>query len=334
VTHGKRRVKRYLVDTGSPNDLIGENCIPKGATRKKLPSNKRLSLDTAGGEKHVDSVAAFDCSALSEKIEPLLLTGCAGDALVVLSIGKRVMNHGYDFIWRTGHRPYFRKPDGTKVSLEVDDDVPYLIEDKVPRKGRKARVAAAAVPVSVPGYLGIFSCRSPAYVATNSPSNSESSGHGSDATSSYSGSGSDIDDLQPVNYSRYSQESDGSGSDYSNVSSDISDQDYQSGRTYETVAFTYPGPRINDPKNQSLDYQEEGEEEEEVSERDDTDSDHQVSHRKKRADCRGCSAGKASRTRKTRKKSDRKSKNPEHFGQVTLDYIICHSDEKDWGWDH
>ena len=110
------------------------------------------------------------------------------------------MNHGYDFIWRSGHRPYFRKPDGTKISLEVDDDVPYLIEDKVARKGRKARVAAAVVPVSVPGYLGIFSCRSPAYVATNSPSNSESSGHGSDATSSYSGSGPDIEDLQPVNY--------------------------------------------------------------------------------------------------------------------------------------
>ncbi len=33
VTHGRRRIKRYLVDTRSPNDLIGENCIPKGATR-------------------------------------------------------------------------------------------------------------------------------------------------------------------------------------------------------------------------------------------------------------------------------------------------------------
>jgi hypothetical protein len=53
-TKGNLRVKRYLVDTGSPNDLVGLDCTPKGASIKKLPKDGRLNLDTAGGAQSVD----------------------------------------------------------------------------------------------------------------------------------------------------------------------------------------------------------------------------------------------------------------------------------------
>ena len=85
--------------------------------------------------------------------------------------------------------------------------------------------------------------------------------------------------------------------------------------------------------------QEEEESEEEVDEdpetvTDESETDHDVTHRKKRADCRGCSSGKASRKRRTKKKKGRTSKSTENFGgKATLDTIVCHKDEKDWGYD-
>ena len=38
----------------------------------------------------------------------------------------RCIQDGWDFVWKSFSRPYFKKQDGTKVKLEVKDYVPYL----------------------------------------------------------------------------------------------------------------------------------------------------------------------------------------------------------------
>ena len=38
----------------------------------------------------------------------------------------RCIQDGWDFVWKSFSRPYFKKKDGTKIKLEVKDFVPYL----------------------------------------------------------------------------------------------------------------------------------------------------------------------------------------------------------------
>ena len=43
----------------------------------------------------------------------------------VLSVGLKCMNQGYDFVWYANKKPFFVKPDGTRINLTVRDYVPY-----------------------------------------------------------------------------------------------------------------------------------------------------------------------------------------------------------------
>ena len=38
----------------------------------------------------------------------------------------RCLRDGYDFVWRAHSRPYFRLPDGSRIKLEVKDNVPFI----------------------------------------------------------------------------------------------------------------------------------------------------------------------------------------------------------------
>ena len=59
---------------------------------------------------------------LGDDINPYVLD----DSPAVVSVGQRCIDAGWSFHWPAYSRPYFKKPDGTKVKLEVDDYVPYL----------------------------------------------------------------------------------------------------------------------------------------------------------------------------------------------------------------
>ena len=39
------------------------------------------------------------------------------------------MNFGCEFIWRRFRRPYFVRPDGKKIMLVVENDVPCLVDE-------------------------------------------------------------------------------------------------------------------------------------------------------------------------------------------------------------
>jgi hypothetical protein len=45
----------------------------------------------------------------------------------VISIGKRCLEIGYAFYWPPfSERPFFAKPDGSRVAMEVEGSIPYL----------------------------------------------------------------------------------------------------------------------------------------------------------------------------------------------------------------
>ena len=47
----------------------------------------------------------------------------------VLSVGRRVVNHGYTFYWPAYSRPYLVHPSGKCLLLEVQDYIPHLTLD-------------------------------------------------------------------------------------------------------------------------------------------------------------------------------------------------------------
>jgi hypothetical protein len=129
---GDRIPSLIMADTGSPNDLIGLEDVPKGAKITKLDEDDQVELNTAGGTIFVDTITEISCEALNEISEPLVLA----DSSAVISIGKRVVHHGYDFVWRHGYFPYFKRADGTKIRMEII--VMYLTSGPDLKAGRLA----------------------------------------------------------------------------------------------------------------------------------------------------------------------------------------------------
>ena len=48
------------------------------------------------------------------------------DTPSVLSVGKRCMKQGYGFVWPPGDNPFMINPDGKRISLFVNGDIPYV----------------------------------------------------------------------------------------------------------------------------------------------------------------------------------------------------------------
>jgi hypothetical protein len=52
---------------------------------------------------------------------------CCQNTPSVISIGERCVETGYAFSWPPySQNPFFIKPDGTKVVVEVEGDIPHL----------------------------------------------------------------------------------------------------------------------------------------------------------------------------------------------------------------
>ena len=117
------RPRKWLADTGSASDLVSAHEVDKRST-KRVCANEIITLYTANGPIEVDRVATTKIGSLG-KAEALILD----ETPAVFSVGKRVMHEGFSFIWRAGKRPYMTGPNNTKIELEVEGDIPYLIDD-------------------------------------------------------------------------------------------------------------------------------------------------------------------------------------------------------------
>ena len=93
----------WLADTGSPYDLMSATALGPNALQLLTKLRFGVTLNTANGPVVVDDTIDMRVKRLKETIHPLVLD----DTPIVLSIGLRVMELGYDFIWMRFSRPYF-----------------------------------------------------------------------------------------------------------------------------------------------------------------------------------------------------------------------------------
>ena len=109
----------WIADTGSAQDLVCSKMIPEEVV---YHSPEPLELITANGSQSADQQASVHIDCIGKEVHPYVLP----DAPAVISVGMRCIQDGWDFVWKSFSRPYFKKKDGTKIKLEVKDFVPYL----------------------------------------------------------------------------------------------------------------------------------------------------------------------------------------------------------------
>ena len=119
--HPKANVKYWLADTGCGYDLVSRKHVAKVEDRIKK-SNHPLTFCTANGATEASADILLHVDELDEEIEPFVMASTPA----VLSIGRRCIDFGYEFRWPAGKLPYFITPSGVKVTLIVEDYVPYL----------------------------------------------------------------------------------------------------------------------------------------------------------------------------------------------------------------
>ena len=118
----------WLVDTGSPFDLIGRDELTDAFIGERVRKIMGQALLTANGEIVAREVVDIAVKELRETASPLLLDSTPA----VLSVGLRCMELGYSFHWPKNQNPYFITPTGHRLKLRVDQNVPYLCPCKAP----------------------------------------------------------------------------------------------------------------------------------------------------------------------------------------------------------
>ena len=98
-------------DTGSGNDLLGRDSLTEDEKKNEFKSEEPVRLATANGQIDVDTQTVTRVKALGLNIKPYVLESCPP----VLSIGRRVMKEGYDWIWKRGRLPFLQKG----LSIEI-----------------------------------------------------------------------------------------------------------------------------------------------------------------------------------------------------------------------
>ena len=116
-----RKKIKFLMDTGCGHDLISQKKIEKHDL-ETLVTPEPISFQTANGVTDTDLVSNFQAESFKEPINAYVL----GDTPSVLSIGKRCMNQKYGFVWPPGREPFMIDPEGKRISLFVNGDIPYV----------------------------------------------------------------------------------------------------------------------------------------------------------------------------------------------------------------
>jgi hypothetical protein len=116
----KLRVTLAYVD-GSPTPDVDATSFPP-------PLVEPLKyLNTANGVTAVTKGVTMYIPQLGEMTDIMCLT----HAPSVLSIGERCMTMGYAFFWPPcSEHTFFVKPDGSKVTMDVEGNIPYFTGEK------------------------------------------------------------------------------------------------------------------------------------------------------------------------------------------------------------
>ncbi|CAE7949677.1 unnamed protein product [Symbiodinium sp. KB8] len=112
---------KFLMDTGCGHDLISQRKVEKHGL-ETLVSEEAISFQTANGVTTTDLISNFQTESFTEPINAYVLD----DTPSVLSVGKRCMKQGYGFVWPPGENPFMINPEGKRISLFVNGDIPYV----------------------------------------------------------------------------------------------------------------------------------------------------------------------------------------------------------------
>jgi len=114
-------IAAWIADTGSANDLVKVAQLSRKELQTIETHAVKARLATANGVICADKTAKISVPKLNLSIRPLLLDNTPN----VLSVGRRVVEDGWNFVWKSDGPCYFEK-DGETVPLEIHNFVPFL----------------------------------------------------------------------------------------------------------------------------------------------------------------------------------------------------------------
>ena len=130
--------KEWIVDASSGEDLCTLELNEKERSALGVlgfPDVKEQNFRTAAGVTGCDEqmMAGIPYCSRDRKLD----SGCLAHIYLmessppVLSVARRVLLQGFDFIWLAHRLPLLVAPDGTGIILKVRHGVPYLTENEV-----------------------------------------------------------------------------------------------------------------------------------------------------------------------------------------------------------
>ena len=140
------RPREWLIDSGSAFNILGARGLEHNERCNVRPCEDDVVMSTANGPACAKGTLDVTIGGPFEDFEgPLRLSPIVMDESPhVLSLGRLIRKHGCSFEWSTGVGAVLRTRDGTKVKLEVKDDVPVMTEYPWWEEDTRANDAARA----------------------------------------------------------------------------------------------------------------------------------------------------------------------------------------------
>ena len=129
------------MDTGSGHDLT----TPAGADGYNLEKIRKIVFSTANGRISTNTAISVLSTLLRGPADPYVLP----ETPWVLSIGRRVMEMGYSFVWIAKTTPWLVAPDGHRIDLEVHGNIPFLRVGNHAEQAMVAKSVPRITPVQV-----------------------------------------------------------------------------------------------------------------------------------------------------------------------------------------
>jgi hypothetical protein len=90
----------WVVDAGASYDVVPTGAA-KAKTWQRVPLREPLAINTANGRIESTHAVASQVPGMPEKIYAAEMP----NAPMLISVGRRSLNHGYSFVWIAGRRP-------------------------------------------------------------------------------------------------------------------------------------------------------------------------------------------------------------------------------------
>lgn len=116
------KLKNWIVDSGAAFHLVNKSDLPVSIQREIYKATHPVILLSANGEVPESGRLQLRSSKLARGFETTVLE----DTPNVFSLGKLVVEEGYDFHWTSDKPPYLKSPQGDEIELNVIDFVPFI----------------------------------------------------------------------------------------------------------------------------------------------------------------------------------------------------------------